>query len=124
MNNKQMKKQIFAGAISLTFLAMLPAISLTPTNAADCKTTNTCTVPAGSDGQEHPGGEMSTVNVAGPSNRAGQSGAIKNQYSTANASKSKRNWTKPAKLNCTKGAVTLHISDKGATCPSGFIKKK
>ena len=124
MNNKAMNKRMISAVVGLTFVALLPVTSVISANAADCKTNNTCTVPAHSDGQEHQGGEMSTVNVAGPSNQAGQTGAIKNQYSAANTSKSKRNWTKPAKLNCTRGAVTMHISDKAATCPSGFTKKK
>lgn len=124
MNNKFMNKRMITAVVGLTFVAMLPLTSAMQANAADCKTSNTCTVPSHSDGQEHQGGEMSTVNVAGPSNRAGQSGAIKNQYSAANTSKSKRNWTKPATLNCAKGSVTMHISDKGAKCPNGFTKKK
>jgi hypothetical protein len=34
-----------------------------------------------------------------------------------------RTWTKPTATDCVRGQTTLHLTDKVATCPQGFLKK-
>lgn len=121
MNNKNMMKKAIVGVIAVSMLSISPIFSVGTAVAADCKTANTCTVP---NTENHQGSEMSTVSGAGPVNHAAQSGAVKNQFSEANTGKTARTWTKTAKLNCTKGTMTIHISDNRTKCPNGFTKKK
>jgi hypothetical protein len=124
MHTKSMSKRVFTGVISLVVFAGISISSAVSANAADCNTGSTCTVPKQSESDVRTGSEMSTVSGAGPSNNAGQSGAIKNQYSAINSSKTKRVWTKTATINCSKGGITLHLSEKKAVCPTGYSKKK
>lgn len=119
------RQNIFSKTRVLLVLSTLVALTMslpTPAHAVDCALTANAASPEC----------VNAINKAGavqevPQDAAwAQKNAAKNAPATAGApqkqGKAKRQWTRTVKAKCTKGTITLNLTE-GAACPSGFKKK-
>ena len=106
--------------IGIGLLALSSQLIASPAHAGDCKQSETCTVLSN---QDHEGSAMTTAGQAAPSNKAAQTGPVKNNFAEANKGKNAKVLTHSTTLTCVKGHQEFHLNTKSTKCPAGFKKK-
>jgi len=123
-----MKKRKFRAALVASLLLAVLPLNVSTSSAADCSKGNAAQKAAcQSQGTKTTTDQVQEVSGANANDQrsAGQAAQAGPNAKTGAQTRNERvrTWTKPAATDCVRGQSTLHLTDKTANCPKGFLKK-